>query len=383
MSLYLHCAPCQVFLSSSVNTRTAATLSIRMVPLWAVPEQCGTHIDSAALTLEPLATQLAWRLPVSDLMSRSGCSAHECYASVTLQYLMVPPEEPDQAMGSSPDEASIGSDQATGEIAQGELDPDEAVREAAGTQQAPPVWQLSRGAEQQPDSREARSLVEGRAKEGMQWRAEDGRANGSGGRPSSGAGSSRGGRPGSAGGSSKTSGSGSGSRSNGKQVKWWLKICEAVSLTCHKCGDTDSATDQGAKGSENGTWATGTLTSHRRSAGSSEHVTLQATPCQGYAETQVWFAPFRDMMPPLPSPLTLQDWEQVSATDVCFTARARTVLPLLVLEANIPGRFSDNMITLDPCSPRRLCFSYTGDSQQLDIEELKDGITWESLATWT
>lgn len=47
---------------------------------------------------------------------------------------------------------------------------------------------------------------------------------------------------------------------------------------------------------------------------------------------------------------------------VCFTVRAsgRPVL-LLVLESALPGHFSDNLLELDPCWPRRVCFTREGD----------------------
>ncbi|KAJ9512789.1 hypothetical protein QJQ45_029003 [Haematococcus lacustris] len=119
------------------------------------------------------------------------------------------------------------------------------------------------------------------------------------------------------------------------------------------------------------------------------------------SDTPVWLARLKDMVAPVRSNVTLADFAGVGPREACFTvAAAGATVPLLVLDTPLTGHFSDNLITLSPCRPRRLCFTWdAGDracqgegeeaaagwgrcpDQALDLARLQASIEARSLAT--
>ncbi|KAJ9512788.1 hypothetical protein QJQ45_029004 [Haematococcus lacustris] len=119
------------------------------------------------------------------------------------------------------------------------------------------------------------------------------------------------------------------------------------------------------------------------------------------SDTPVWLARLKDMVAPVRSNVTLADFAAVGPREACFTvAAAGATVPLLVLDTPLTGHFSDNLITLSPCRPRRLCFTWdAGDracqgegeeavagwgrcpDQALDLARLQASIEARSLAT--
>ncbi|KAL6763781.1 glycoside hydrolase superfamily [Haematococcus lacustris] len=119
------------------------------------------------------------------------------------------------------------------------------------------------------------------------------------------------------------------------------------------------------------------------------------------SDTPVWLARLKDMVAPVRSNVTLADFAAVGPREACFTvASAGATVPLLVLDTPLTGHFSDNLITLSPCRPRRLCFTWdAGDracqgegeeavagwgrcpDQALDLARLQASIEARSLAT--
>lgn len=78
--------------------------------------------------------------------------------------------------------------------------------------------------------------------------------------------------------------------------------------------------------------------------------------------TELWLGYWRDIpgLAAAGQQPTLSDWRIVGNDTVCFTVSAGVVLPLLVFETDFEGFFSDNMITVVPCLPRLVCFTYDG-----------------------
>ncbi|KAJ9512581.1 hypothetical protein QJQ45_018907, partial [Haematococcus lacustris] len=119
------------------------------------------------------------------------------------------------------------------------------------------------------------------------------------------------------------------------------------------------------------------------------------------SDTPVWLARLKDIVAPVRSNVTLADFAGVGPREACFTVTAAgATVPLLVLDTPLTGHFSDNLITLSPCRPRRLCFTWdAGDracqgegeeavagwgrcpDQALDLARLQASIEARSLAT--
>ncbi len=138
------------------------------------------------------------------------------------------------------------------------------------------------------------------------------------------------------------------------------------------------------------------------------------------AHGQLWLRPFKDLkLAAGATQLGLIDWAQPAPRVVCFTvtapvsegpigfcgaaavfaavrgrdglraasdlSTAQVVTPLLVLDApeQLQGFFSDNLLTLDPCQPERLCFRSDGPGGEAEgpalLDALRRGVAGRSL----
>lgn len=99
----------------------------------------------------------------------------------------------------------------------------------------------------------------------------------------------------------------------------------------------------------------------------------------------IFLSYFRDM-PELPvGKPAFSAWQQEDPDKVCFTVSADTVLPLLVLETDFLGYFSDNMFTLAPCRPREVCFTHDaaqGGDIAFSADSLRDNTWYTSVADY-
>lgn len=286
-------------MSSTVNTHATATLTVRMVPLASTGARCGQATAAATpiveVDLKPLQSKVAWRVRLKDLMQGSACRPDTCFASLALNYYLLPPAPEKGKPGMQ--EAPIHSAEAVGD---------------AGSAFAPEIFP--------PQAHTVSDMV----------------------RPASqvtdmGGGISKDHRPHLHG------------TSHEVEVEippmWWHELCTSIAPTAPRAA---SEVDVAAEG------------------------------CPGHVEAPVWFTAFKHMSHPEPAQLDLLDWEQRSHTEFCFTLRSESVQLMIVLESNLPGHFSDNMVTLDPCVPRPLCFTYKGDDC-IDVEDLKKSLSWNSL----